>query len=91
MDFLGLTKKDIDFVLDFIASISTPTEIDFLMRPNLRDESDNMFVDLAFNGRADFLITSNLKDFKLDSDLTFDSFQIVLPSDFVKLWREMYD
>lgn len=26
----------------------TPFEIDFLMRPKLRDESDKMFIDLTF-------------------------------------------
>lgn len=91
LDFLGLNRKDVDPILDFLASVATPCEINFLMRPNLRDEADNMFVDLAFTSRADYLITSNLKDFQRNTDLIFDSFQIVLPANFVKIWRKMYE
>jgi putative PIN family toxin of toxin-antitoxin system len=91
LELLGVTKKDIDSVLDFLALVATRININFLMRPNLRDESDNMFVDLAFASRANYLVTSNLKDFKRNKELNFDSFGIRLPSDFVKIWRKLYE
>ena len=46
------------------------------MRPNLRDENDNMFVDLAFASNCQFLVTSNVSDFLQNSELKFDGFAL---------------
>ena len=55
---LKFTAEEIEVVLRFIAYIAKPTQIHFLMRPHLRDESDNMFVDLAFASNSDFIINT---------------------------------
>ena len=91
LKFLGASKLDIEKILDFIAFIASPAEINFLMRPNLKDESDNMFVDLAFASRANFLITSNVKDYNSSPELLFDSFKIILPTNFAILWRKLHE
>ena len=91
LKFLGASSLDIEKILDFIALVSYPTEINFLMRPNLKDESDNMFVDLAFASRANFLITSNVKDYNNSPELLFDSFKVVLPTNFAILWRKFHE
>ena len=61
------------------------------MRPNLQDENDNLFVDLAFASNSKFLITPNLKDFNSNKNLKFDSFTVISPTDYVKFWRKEYD
>jgi len=82
-----LNKTDIDSILGFIAYISKPCDPRFLFRPNLIDEDDNKFIELAFASGAEFLITSNIKDYK-NSQLKFDSFEVITPSDFCKQWRK---
>jgi len=34
-------------------------------RPNLRDEGDNHFVELAIAGGAEAIVTYNIRDFRL--------------------------
>jgi predicted nucleic acid-binding protein len=36
----------------------------YLWRPFLKDVKDDMILETAFNGRANFIITYNLKHFK---------------------------
>ena len=56
------TVEEMEAIFRFIAYIARPTKIHFLMRPHLRDDSDNMFVDLAFSSNSDFIITNNVRD-----------------------------
>jgi predicted nucleic acid-binding protein len=42
---------------------SKPVETHFLWRPQLRDPNDEMVLEAAVNGRADALVTFNLRDF----------------------------
>jgi putative PIN family toxin of toxin-antitoxin system len=84
---LQLRVEDIEALLRFIAHIAKSTQIHFLMRPHLRDENDNMFVDLAFASNSEFVITNNVRDFLYSAELKFDGFEIVTPSTFVKQWR----
>jgi predicted nucleic acid-binding protein len=44
-------------------SIAKPVQPYFLWRPQLRDPSDEFVLEAAINGRADALITFNLRDF----------------------------
>ena len=91
LEAFELKKKDIIAVLDFIIFVGMPTPIHYLWRPNLRDEKDNIFVELAFSSNSKYLITSNIKDFEIDHELLFDSFSIITPSEFIKLWRKKYE
>lgn len=87
---LALFKLEADEVLsflDFIALVSVKTDIRFLMRPNLQDENDNIFAELAFASGADYLITRNSKDFLNNSDLVLDSFRVVNPYEFLQVRR----
>lgn len=88
---LGLKKTEIDSFLDLIILFGSAFDINFLMRPNLRDENDNIFVELAFASRSKFLITSNVKDYTINKELLFDSFALITPADFVKFWRKYND
>lgn len=88
---LNLTVQDIEAVLRFLAYIGKPHMIHFVMRPNLRDEADNMFVDLAFSSNSRFLITRNVRDFIRNAALRFDSSKIVTPDAFVRRWRQDHE
>jgi len=91
LEDLHLTKKDIQYFLDFVCLVGFPFDISFLLRPNLKDESDNMFVELAFASNSRFLITSNISDFSKETNLLFDSFQIVTPAQFLTIWRKYHE
>jgi putative PIN family toxin of toxin-antitoxin system len=84
----GLSMEDIENILTFLAYIGRPFDTHFLFRPNLRDESDNIFVELAVASGAKFAITNNIRDFSDNPQLRFPDFQIVTPSEFVKSWRK---
>ncbi len=88
---LQLTKEDIDKVLRFLSYISKPVTIYYLFRPNLKDEKDNIFLELSLAANCDFIITSNTKDFTKYNELKFDDISVVTPSDFVKMWRKNYE
>jgi hypothetical protein len=74
-------------VLDFIAFVGAASPIDYLWRPNLKAESDNMFVESALVSGSKYLITRNVKDFAIENELLLDSFIIATPPDFLDIWR----
>ena len=82
-----LQLNDVQKFLRFIAYISKVYEIFFLLRPNLKDEKDNKIVELAVTSQSDYLITSNIRDFK-KAELKFDQLRIITPGNFVKMWRD---
>jgi hypothetical protein len=49
--------------LDGLAALIEPVETHFLWRPRLRDPADEMVLEAAVNGRADVLVTFNLRDY----------------------------
>ena len=59
----GLGLNDIDRFLAAFASASEPVEVNFQWRPQLSDPNDEMVLEAAVNGRADALITHNVRDF----------------------------
>jgi len=81
-----LEREDVVKFLRYIAFVGEKFDPRFLFRPNLKDEADNMFVELAITSNSKYLVTSNIKDYK-DSDLILNDFQLVTPAEFVKEWR----
>jgi len=88
---LRLSLQEIEAVFRFIAYIARPIQVRFLMRPHLRDENDNMFVDLAFASSSKYLITNNVRDFLHAAELKFDGYEVVTPGEFVRRWRTHND
>jgi putative PIN family toxin of toxin-antitoxin system len=84
-----LSLPDVEKFLRFVAYAGRPYKIYYLFRPNLKDENDNMLVELAVTSQSDYLITSNTKDFK-NAELKFESLCVITPGEFVKLWRKQY-
>ncbi|MEO5597922.1 MAG: putative toxin-antitoxin system toxin component, PIN family [Novosphingobium sp.] len=59
----GLSLDAIDRFLAAFASASEAVEVSFQWRPQLTDTNDEMVLEAAVNGRADVLVTHNVKDF----------------------------
>ena len=55
------------------------TNIYYLWRPNLPDESDNHLVELAVAGGAEAIVTNNVGDF-VRGELKFPGLQILTPA-----------
>ena len=87
LDFIGKTEDEIDTVLEFIALVSEPFVMNYLWRPNLIDEKDNIFAELAFNSGSEYLITKNIRDFTIGNELKLESFEVITPGDFLSGWR----
>jgi putative PIN family toxin of toxin-antitoxin system len=61
---IGLTLQDTHVVIDAFAAVLEPVVLRFLWRPRLRDPADEMVLETAVNGRADRLVTFNLRHLK---------------------------
>lgn len=59
----GLSKRDVDAILDFVLSHARLQRIDFLWRPLLPDPKDDCVLECAVNAEVTTLVTFNLRDF----------------------------
>ena len=57
----GLTAPQVNEVLDALVKVSIPVALRFLWRPRLKDPADEMVLETAVNGAADWLVTFNLR------------------------------
>ncbi len=78
----GLSIADVDRRLAALASVIEPVTNHFLWRPQLDDPDDEMVFEAAVNGRADALVTFNVRDFA-NAGRRFDLW-IVRPGDFLQ-------
>jgi putative PIN family toxin of toxin-antitoxin system len=58
-----LSKREILELIEAMEAFAEPIEVVMKTRPLSPDPNDNMILDLAINGRAEALITSNTKHF----------------------------
>lgn len=61
----NLTSSEIDQFLDSLAGLIVPVTSHFLWRPVLRDPADEHVLETAVNGRADVLVTFNIRHFRV--------------------------
>jgi len=59
----GLREPEVAIFLHGVLAMTEPVKTHFLWRPQLRDPGDEMVLEAAANGRADALVTFNLRDF----------------------------
>ena len=76
----GHTLREVEAIMDAFALIAEPVDVHFRTRPLLRDADDEMVVEVATNGAADFIVTHNLRDFRPARTLDIE---IATPRDIV--------
>lgn len=61
---LWVEPDKVEDVLNYLCGISVKPGIFFSWRPLLKDQDDDMILELAVAGRADYIVTFNTDDFK---------------------------
>ena len=61
---ITLSEKEIDDILDYVISKANHWKIFYLWRPQLKDPSDDMVLELAVTANCNYILTYNVKDFK---------------------------
>jgi predicted nucleic acid-binding protein len=74
--------REIDQVLFDLASVMRPVEAHYTSRPQLDDADDEMVLEVAVNGRAQWLATHNMRDIAIAA-ARFD-IEAIRPGDLVK-------
>jgi putative PIN family toxin of toxin-antitoxin system len=78
----GFAHRQIDEILNGLAAYVEPVTSHFLWRPQLRDPKDEMVLEAAVNGFADYLLTVNLRDFSPAAQRF--GVKVCLPCEFLK-------
>ncbi|MBI5162981.1 MAG: putative toxin-antitoxin system toxin component, PIN family [Magnetospirillum sp.] len=63
LNAIGLTAGEVDEFLDDMMNYVEFVIGHFTWRPSIKDANDKMFVDAAFNGCADVMVSFNQKDY----------------------------
>ena len=61
---LGSRHSDVSDILDYVCSVADRRKVRYLWRPLLRDPGDDMVLELAVEGTANFIVTHDLRDFR---------------------------
>ena len=80
---LKISEKAKNSILKALAFYGDEVPIYYKLRPNLKDENDNMVLECAVNYNSDFLITHNVKDFH-KGDLSAYQLKIITPQKFLQ-------
>ncbi len=81
-----LTAEQVAAVLAALAHYGAEVPIYFRLRPNLKDENDNMVFECAANFGAEAIITHNVRDFR-QPELKGYGIEILKPDEFLQRIR----
>jgi putative PIN family toxin of toxin-antitoxin system len=79
----GFSSMQVDDILHGLAACVEPVTSHFLWRPQLRDPNDEMVLEAAVNGSAQYLVTVNTRDLTVASDRF--GIKVCLPGYFLKI------
>jgi predicted nucleic acid-binding protein len=65
----GLSRRDVDVVLDYFCSVAHLQTIFFLWRPLLPDPKDDLVLELAVAAGCRTVVTYNVRDFRRSESL----------------------
>ena len=86
---LRLSRARVEAFLAVLADLAVEQRIRFRIRPNLVDPADDKFIECAFAGGADYLITSNLRHYR---QAVFRlAAEVLTPGRFLKIWRRQHE
>ena len=78
----GLNPNDINSILDYFLSKSIIRKIFYLWRPFLKDQKDDLVLEVAVESQSEYIITFNTSDF---SGCETFGVKIVTPYEFMKI------
>ena len=78
-----LAARERETVFDALLKECRWTQVYYLWRPNLPDESDNHILELAVAGGAETLVTKNVKDFR-KGELRFSGLAVLTPGQLIE-------
>ena len=81
----GHSLRDVERIVDAVAAVAEPVEVRFRTRPLLHDPNDEIVIEAASNGRADAIVTHNVKDFAPAQTLGID---IATPAEILRRLRQ---
>ncbi len=81
-----MTRPQIDSVFGTLAHFGSEVPIYYRLRPNLKDEGDNMVFECAANFGAEAIVTHNVRDFR-KPELRGYNMDILTPGAFLKWIR----
>jgi putative PIN family toxin of toxin-antitoxin system len=79
-----VARSSIESILSALAYFGVEVPIYYSLRPNLKDENDNMVFECAAHFGAEAIVTHNVRDF-VDPELKAYQFDILTPGEF--MWR----
>ncbi|MBF0110322.1 MAG: putative toxin-antitoxin system toxin component, PIN family [Magnetococcales bacterium] len=79
-------EEKIDAVLDLLLAVSERPRLYYLWRPLLPDPGDDMIVEVAVAGKADAIVTFNIRDFVVAKERF--GLKVLTPREFLKVLRE---
>ena len=82
----GLNMSQVGIFVDAVIAMAEPVETHFMWRPQLRDPADELVLEAAVNGRADAIVTFNMRDFGAAPE-TF-GVELLLPSQAIRRTRK---
>jgi predicted nucleic acid-binding protein len=85
LDAAGLAVDDVNVLLDAVAAVAEPVRLAFLWRPAARDPDEDMVLEAAVNGRADALVTFNIRDFAGVAERF--GIAVISPGEAVRRWE----
>ena len=81
----GLSSSDLVGALQELAALCEPVEVHFRWRPRTSDPGDDLVLEAAVNGRADYLVMHDIRDF-VGSAAEFE-LRVVTPGAFLARMR----
>jgi putative PIN family toxin of toxin-antitoxin system len=82
-----LSIKQVNSILSGLAQFAEPVPIYFRLRPNLRDEGDNLVFECAAHFGADYIVTHNARDFRVN-EIRGYQLHPISPGEFLQLLRK---
>jgi len=83
-----VTRRHADAILGALAHYGIEVPVFYRLRPNLRDENDNMVFECAANFGAEAIVTHNVRDFSAPELRGYD-LAVLTPAAFLERIRRM--
>jgi putative PIN family toxin of toxin-antitoxin system len=86
---LRLSRAEVEAILTVLAELAVEQQIRYRIRPNLVDPADDKFIECAFAGGANYLVTSNIRHYRR-AEFPLPA-EVVTPDQFLKAWRQHHE